>query len=692
MTLPYRHSTTSVPSTPDAQRRQDRVWLLIVVVLGVWVATRLGAFHLWADVATNNGRAVRLPDGFASIDHPFHAARAETLRRSLMDGSLLRWIAQHQGGYPVEFYPLGMPWLEVGVWSLLLGSLPIVVIHKLVVIAIFLLPGLGYLLLSLRDGWPLDTAVVAFVAHLMVPGIWWQGGYTELVEWGMVTNVAGSYIMLFVLLLLSRYLVTGRNVFVVAMAFLAAFAVTTNPRTLVALAIVGVSAGLAAMTYFGGPQMRMPRLAIRLILGAVLTASLAAPVLQGLVRFSDLYYFAQYAWYEAPVDYFRASIQALSWPVFLFAIGGMVAGLVLPNRPLTRTVAIALVLYSAMSMVLSFTVDASGLLSNLETPRLMPFQRLLAIYLAGVAFHLFALWVAGVVRVRAMPIINLAVVGAITAMVVLPMGSLAPASPPGEIPAAARSLYPIPTTASPEQLAFADAMQAADRTSTPGTAILILGSSLSWHQQLWAPFWTDRMLFYDDWLWNWHTRHVAPGYDYRTGNAYAPAMLASTLTRAYLDRHGIGAVVVASSDRAAGVKLQAAQSPLLVPIRSGNYDVYAVREPKTIVTFGTANVITTTLSNERVVATGTSTGGEALIRRNWFPRWQATVNNRPVSLTQTPDGYIRVALPPGEVRLELIYGVDVIDWLARLSSVLGGIAALALLSRPAWTKFQQRSS
>ena len=60
-------------------------------------------------------------------------------------------MGQFQGGYPVEFYPLGVAGLDVAVWSLLWGSLPIVLIHKLVVILIFLAPGLAYALMARRD-------------------------------------------------------------------------------------------------------------------------------------------------------------------------------------------------------------------------------------------------------------------------------------------------------------------------------------------------------------------------------------------------------------------------------------------------------------------------------------------------------------------------------------------------------------
>ena len=664
-------------------RARNRIWLVCAVVFAAWVASRLGAFDLWAEVTDLDGVSVHAPVTFASVDHPFHAARAESLRQTVLNGAPLRWFAQHQGGYPAEFYPLGIPWLEVGVWAMLLGSLPMMAIHKLVVIAIFLMPGLAFLLMARRDGWPLDTAVVAFVVHLMVPGAWWQGGYTELVEWGLITNVTASYTVLFVLLLLSGCLATGHLERAAGAALLSAFALVTNPRSLVALSIVGIGTGLSLATSRGGDRPPVSRLAMRLALVAALTAALAAPVLVGVLRFGDLYDFVRYEWYDAPAEYLRASVQALSWPVFLFAISGILAGLVLLSHPLTRAAAATLVLYCATSLAPSFALSTPGLTSNLETPRLMPFQRLLAIYLAAVAFHALATWMVSTLRVPAIPLSEILAAGAIAAMVVLPMGAFAPASPPGEIPSPQRSLYPIVTTAVPEQTAFAEAIRAADRTSAAGTAILVLGSMLSWHQQLWAPFWTDRMLFYDDWLWNWHERHTAPNYDVRRGNAYAPASLRSILSREYLDRHGIGAVVVADTERTAIIRRQAAQSPFLASAWSGPYDVYTVREPRTIVTLGGANTTITDLGNERILASGKSLGTEAIVRRNWFPRWQATVNGRLVPITRTPDGYMRVPLPVGEARLELVYGVDLVDRFARLSSVLAALAIGALLSRHA---------
>ena len=100
----YRDDThTAAPA--DLSRDADGghglpapVWVLILAALCGWVAYRLGLFDLWTTVAGPDGRLVRVPSTFAAVDHPFHLARAETLRQALADGHLLRWVGSHQGG------------------------------------------------------------------------------------------------------------------------------------------------------------------------------------------------------------------------------------------------------------------------------------------------------------------------------------------------------------------------------------------------------------------------------------------------------------------------------------------------------------------------------------------------------------------------------------------------------------------
>ena len=190
----------------------DRLWLLLIALFMAAVAYRLGAFHLFATVVLEDGRRLRLPDTFATIDHPFHIARAETLRRALADGHPLRWLGHHQGGYPAEFYPLGAAWLEVIAWAIFVGALPTAAVHKVVVVLVFLLPGLAYALMARRDRLPLGVALFALAIHVAVPGGWWHGGYRELVEWGLITNVTASVALLFVLPLLARFLSSGSRV------------------------------------------------------------------------------------------------------------------------------------------------------------------------------------------------------------------------------------------------------------------------------------------------------------------------------------------------------------------------------------------------------------------------------------------------------------------------------------------------
>jgi hypothetical protein len=160
------------------------LWFAMFIGLSVFVASRMNAFDWSEDVEIADGVTERLAVGYTSIDHPFHATRAETLRKSLADGELLRWIGHHQSGYPVEFYPLGIAGLEVTLWAVLLGSLPIIVVHKLTIVLVFLLPGLAYYLFARRDRLSPGVALLAFACHIAIGGWWWSGGYMELALWG----------------------------------------------------------------------------------------------------------------------------------------------------------------------------------------------------------------------------------------------------------------------------------------------------------------------------------------------------------------------------------------------------------------------------------------------------------------------------------------------------------------------------
>jgi hypothetical protein len=649
------------------------VWVGLMIALAVWTAGRIGLFAFWGEVPLA-GEIVRLPNGFAGVDHPFHAIRAETLRRALADGHLLRWVGHHQGGYPVEFYPLGVAWLEVGLWGLLLGTLPMVVVHKLTVGLIFLVPGLAFALMARRDGWPLGVALSAFAAHVAVAGGWEHGGYTELVQWGLVTNVAAAVALLFVLLWLTAYLDAGRGRHAAGAALAAGFAILTNPRSLIALAVVGVGVWVAIVTRPGGGSVGLATATRRLALVGAAAAALAAPELAALLRYADLYEFVHYEFYEGTADYLANAVRAVSWPVFALGLVGVVAARWLPARTATRAAAVTLPLYGVVTLLFALRSEVAALAPQLEATRLMPFQRLLTIYLAAVALHVGLGWLArrvgrfGGIVVDAAPL--LAVAGLLVAFVA-PAGGAAPE--PALPPVPGRGLYPVVDTVAPAQADFRAAIEAADAAAPTGTALLVLGSGLSWHQRLWAPLWTDRSFFYDNWLWYWQPRHAGPpGYDFANGHSYPAPWLA--LDPTYLARHGIGGVAVTGE-----AKPYAEIAGGLRPVRAGLYDAYVVDEPTTIVTFDGTNAASVAVDGGRIVATGASEGGEALIRQNWFPRWKATVNGASALVTRRDDGYMSVPIPAGHVRLELVYGADGIDWLARSVSALGAAAIGVLL-------------
>jgi hypothetical protein len=231
-------------------------------------------------------------------------------------------------------------------------------------------------------------------------------------------------------------------------------------------------------------------------------------------------------------------------------------------------------------------------------------------------------------------------------------------------------------SAQPQQFDLELAVRAADEAAAPGTAILVLGSALSWHQQLWSPLWTVRPLFYDNWLWYWHPDHAGtPGYHFLAGHHYPDPE--RTLEPAYLARHGIGAVVVTGS-----VRSQAAGSPLLAPLRTGVYDAYAVRDPVTTVTFGDARAALLELGQQRIDAVAEIPGQPVVARINWYPRWEVQVDDRPIPVHRLDDGYL--AADPGEPARDahFVYRVQPLDWAARFLA-LAGLAALALMVRRA---------
>jgi hypothetical protein len=229
-----------------------------------------------------------------------------------------------------------------------------------------------------------------------------------------------------------------------------------------------------------------------------------------------------------------------------------------------------------------------------------------------------------------------------------------------------RGLYPVDRSGVPEMAMFQQVLKVASEQAPPGTAILVIGSASGAHQQLWAPVRLDRLFFYDDWMWYWQLRHRGP-YDPVRSSRYDPERLDDLFEPEYLERHGIGSVVVAQSEQPV-----ADIAPTLRRIFGGTYGVYAVADPVRIVTLAGRTPDALDIANGSIVATGTSAGGDAVIRRNWFPRWRAEVNGHTTPIVESDDGYMRVPIPAGRVELNLRYELDRFDVAGRAAALAGG--------------------
>jgi hypothetical protein len=644
-------------------------------LVALYVAIRLGVLALSAEVVASQG-TTRLPNTFASVDHPFHVARAEILWRELASGSVLRWIGQHQGGYPVEFYPLGEAWLEVAIRALSLGTLPAEGAHTLAVITLFLAPGAAFAALARADGWSPAVGFTALVLHVSLPGSWYDGGYTELVQWGLVTNVAGAVAAFCMLPAIVRFLHTGAGWAGAVAAALAAFAIYCNPRSLLALGAIGLGAWLVSVS--ANTRSSPGRPSLHLAQVTVLTALLAAPELIALARFKDLYTFVQYSGYSGLVAYAMTAIRAVTWPVIALGLLGTIVGL-RSRRQATTSAAVALALYLAMTAAIVTFPAVAKLAPQLEPTRLMPLQRLLTLYLAAVAIWIILSWVISRIlpaRRWLAPLLSTSIAAAILLVQTRSLGGLAPDPASPMVPPV--SLYSVAMSARPEQADLEDAIRAADEMATPGTALLVLGSALSWHQQLWAPLWTERPIFYDNWLWYWHPDHAGtPGYAHPAGHHYPDPE--RTLERDFLARHGIGAVAITGPTRNV-----ADASPLLRPLREGVYDVFSVIDPVTTVTFGDQNASSVAFGNRRLEAMSDGSGAPVTARVNWHPRWEATINRDQVRATRLNDGYLGIAPEAPVSEIELVYSVQPTDSAARVFLLIGLVGVGWLLVRSRW--------
>lgn len=706
--------TLAVSSAPHLHRI---IWIAAFAALAAFVGWRMGLAEAWAVVPTSTG-PVRLPNGFAGVDHPFHAVRAETLRRSLADGEVLRWVGHHQGGYPVEFYPLGAAWLAVGVWALFLGQLPMELAYAVSVWVILLAPGLAWVGMARRDRLPIGTAFLALAIHVAVPGAWWHGGYTELVQWGLVTNVGAAAGLLFALLGASSFAAGGRRRDGALAMVAGAAALLTNPRSALALAAIGVAVVVGAAIGDGrvaptvsadgrggrrragaGTASRAAAALRRTVPLWIGVAALAAPEVVALARFGGLYEFVRYSGYAGIGDWLASSVTSVSLPVFALALVGTGWGWVTRGRPATTAAAVALPVYVGLTGLVAALPEA-GPLRQLEATRLMPFQRLLTIWLAAAVVAAVLSRAGGVRRfprqwpgqrpitttsrpTPALANVALVVVGvAVIAWWVRP--GMAEIPVPGPPQAPERGLYPVERSGVPAQAGLRAAILEADRAAAPGSALLVLGSAVSWHQQLWAPLWAERPFWYDNWLWYWHSAHAGPpGYAFRQGHHYPAPERA--LAPDYLTRFGIGGVA-ATGPAAAAARSGAASAVPLGPLAAvadgvgstavtAPYGVWRVTAPAAMVESGGRPATGAAYANGRISAV-LAADGEVRIAHNWFPRWRAALDGEPVPILRAADGTMRVPGGRAGQRLELVYAVDGLDWWAR-GSVITGLVGLA---------------
>lgn len=661
-------------------------WICAFGALALLIANHFNLGTVWVNVSMPDGSVVKLADGFATVDHPFHTARSISLLESLRDGHLLRWFGQHQGGYPAEFYPTGAAWLDVGLWALTLGQLPMEFIHKLLVALIVFAPALIYLWWAIRERISPGVALLAGTGHAVIAGEWWSGGWTEAALWGLVTNVAAQTAIVGALLGVSGWIREGRRRDLAVAGVAIGIAIGTNPRTFIALAAVGLASLIVA--FVQRPEIPLRLLGLRIAALGAIAFALSAPELLSLARYEDLYFFVQYSGYADVDAWWNSSNTALWTPIFALALGGVATSIVLPDRPFMRTVGLTAVIY--MGTTAGLIAWGGSIVEQLELTRLMPFQRMILFFLAA----LFINDVLSYFR-RHIPGATPQTTGAVLAALALVLAWAVVIRPASWVRADELGLQTVPSSAQAPVGDLERAVEAADASAEPGTSILVLGSVLSWHQPLDATNWSDRRFFYDDWLWYWQKLNYG---DYNPEIEHAYPVDTSTLTPEYLQTHGVGAVIVADATGQENRAI-AAQSPLLTGISEGAwYDVYTVTSPTTIVTAGGEAASDIEVTNQSITAAGTSDGSPIVVRHNWFPRWQATVNGQSVEITERSDGYMEIAVPAGEYNLRIEYVVTKLDWLGRICFVLGvlSVALLLLGSRlsriPGFSRLTQRAS
>ena len=96
-----------------------------------------------------------------------------------------------------------------------------------------------------------------------------------------------------------------------------------------------------------------------------------------------------------------------------------------------------------------------------------------------------------------------------------------------------------------------------------------------------------------------------------------------------------------------------------------------MRDPVTTVTFDETNAAVSSFSNQVFTAAADVQADDVQVRANWFPRWQASGDGHPITVTRSSDGSMELASTPATASVSLAYQVQPLDWLARIMAAIG---------------------
>ena len=706
----------------DLARPAWQGWLWTLVLLGLLVgfAYKLGATHWYTayPLVLPDGRTIRLPDTFTSIDNPFHIAKERATVDALRAGHLPAWFSNQQGGFPAEFYPTGGDVIVAFFYLLAFGTVPLAVVHKLVVIGVLLLPPLAYWAIARRERLPLSVAVLATFLHLFVRGNWLAGGSREAIDYGLWPDTLASYLPLFLILWGADWLRRGDRRGLILAALSATLAVYTNPRSVLGLAAAGLALGIVALSELVRPPLsglpwrrraavreaeaaprpnrwrrlgsalRWPPLLLLWRSGALagLALLLSAALLLPLRENQDRYQFTIYVrfatigqvWSNPEQGNGIGYIDSVLPGLIALAGLGTVVGL-LRRGFYTRVFAVLLPLSYLLITLVGWTWRDLAIFAQLEGPRLMPLLRPATIFLAALGAHEALRCALRLFRIRGAAMLTGVATVVVAATILL--SSRVPFDD---------GQRGLPLDQTTDQVGFTSIARAAylfDAAAGPGDKPLILGNPISWHASFWIPALTGRDVFHNDYLWFWRTTDYA--------NQELLSDETAALGEGFLRQHGLTMVLI-DTDRRDLLDLANSRAYLarLDEGAAGGYAIYRVTSPPgppngyVIPARGTVTALA--VGSERLSATVTSdTAQEVRIIINDFPRWRAWVNGQPAPIARTPDGYIGLMIPAGEARIELRYVTSTANWLGRAGVALGTMLIVGIAAGP-WLRRRLR--